>query len=79
MPVKSPTTAPEALTMTCVAEFDATLERVWDAYLDPGQIERFWGPPSWPATFLRHDAYRGADHALDPRFGRADLARAPRG
>lgn len=59
MPVKSLNTDPEALTMRCVAEFDATLERVWDAYLDPGQIERFWGPPSWPATFLRHDAYPG--------------------
>ncbi|MBA2602330.1 MAG: SRPBCC domain-containing protein, partial [Acidobacteria bacterium] len=29
--------------------------RVWAAYADPRQLERFWGPPEWPATFVRHD------------------------
>jgi len=28
---------------------------LWDAYTDPRQLERFWGPPTWPATFTRHD------------------------
>lgn len=44
-----------ALTMTVVAQFRAPVARVWAAYADPRQLERFWGPPEWPATFARHD------------------------
>lgn len=47
------------LTMTVVADFPAPVPRLWDAYADPRQIERFWGPPEWPATFTRHDLYPG--------------------
>lgn len=46
---------PKALTMTATARFDAPVDRVWAAYADPRQLERFWGPPSWPAKFTRHD------------------------
>jgi uncharacterized protein YndB with AHSA1/START domain len=46
---------PEALTMTVVAQFAAPVPRVWAAYADPRQLERFWGPPGWPATFVQHD------------------------
>ena len=28
---------------------------MWAAYADPRQLERFWGPPEWPARFERHD------------------------
>lgn len=45
----------EALTLTFVAEFDAPVERVWQIWEDPRQLERWWGPPTWPATFDRHD------------------------
>lgn len=45
----------QALTMTVVAQFAAPVARVWAAYADPRQLERFWGPPQWPATFARHD------------------------
>jgi uncharacterized protein YndB with AHSA1/START domain len=45
----------EALTLTFVAEFDATVERVWRVWEDPRQLERWWGPPTWPATFHQHD------------------------
>jgi uncharacterized protein YndB with AHSA1/START domain len=45
----------QALTMTVVAQFAAPVARVWSAYADPRQLERFWGPPEWPATFTRHD------------------------
>jgi uncharacterized protein YndB with AHSA1/START domain len=45
----------QALTMTVVAQFAAPVARVWAAYADPRQIERFWGPPEWPSTFTRHD------------------------
>jgi uncharacterized protein YndB with AHSA1/START domain len=46
---------PAALTMTLDAEFDATPERVWQLWADPRQLERWWGPPLYPATFTRHD------------------------
>lgn len=44
-----------ALTFTLVTEFDASVERVWQVWQDPRQLERWWGPPTWPATFDRHD------------------------
>lgn len=49
----------EALTMTVVADYDAPVERVWQLYADPRQLERFWGPPSWPATVVDHDLRPG--------------------
>lgn len=55
MPVTDITTDAENLTMTVVADFAAPLERVWEAYSDPRQLERFWGPPTWPATFTSFD------------------------
>lgn len=45
----------EKLTLTLVAEFDVTPERVWMVWQDPRKLERWWGPPGWPATFTRHD------------------------
>ncbi|HIW92436.1 MAG TPA: SRPBCC domain-containing protein [Candidatus Corynebacterium avicola] len=62
MPVTSVTTNtddPQSPTLTIVADFTASLRRLWDAYTDPRQIEKFWGPPTCPATFTRHDAYPG--------------------
>ncbi len=55
MPVTDITTDAENLTMTVVADFAAPLERVWAAYSDPRQLERFWGPPTWPSTFTHFD------------------------
>ena len=40
----------DTLTMTVTAQFAAPVARVWAAYADPRQIERFWGPPEWPPT-----------------------------
>jgi uncharacterized protein YndB with AHSA1/START domain len=51
---------PVALSMTLTAEFDATPERVWDLWADPRQLERWWGPPTYPATFTRHDLAVGS-------------------
>jgi len=45
----------EALTMTFVVELDASIERAWQLWKDPRQLERWWGPPTWPATFEQHD------------------------
>ena len=55
MPVIDIKKDPEALTLTLIAEFDASVERVWQIWEDPRQLERWWGPPSYPATFPRHD------------------------
>ncbi len=59
MPITSVTRDTDALTMTVVADFSAQLERLWEAYVDPRQLERFWGPPTYPATFTRHDVAPG--------------------
>ena len=45
---------PGKLTMTLDAEFDASPDRVWQLWADPRQLERWWGPPTYPATFTRH-------------------------
>ncbi|MBS1907532.1 MAG: SRPBCC domain-containing protein [Actinobacteria bacterium] len=55
MPVTDVITDPENLTLTIHADFAAPVERVWAAYSDPRQLERFWGPPGWPATFTAFD------------------------
>jgi uncharacterized protein YndB with AHSA1/START domain len=51
---------PDALTMTITAEFDASAERVWQLWADPRQLERWWGPPTYPATFTAHDLAPGS-------------------
>lgn len=51
----------ETLSLTLVAEFDAPLARVWQVWEDPRQLERWWGPPTWPATFDRHDLTPGGE------------------
>jgi uncharacterized protein YndB with AHSA1/START domain len=51
---------PATLTMTLTAEFEATPERVWQLWADPRQLERWWGPPTYPATFTRHDLTPGS-------------------
>jgi uncharacterized protein YndB with AHSA1/START domain len=50
---------PDALTLTLDAEFDAPAERVWQLWADPRQLERWWGPPTYPATFTKHDLAPG--------------------
>jgi uncharacterized protein YndB with AHSA1/START domain len=51
---------PHTLTMTLEAEFNASRERVWQLWADPRQLERWWGPPTYPATFTRHDLAPGS-------------------
>jgi uncharacterized protein YndB with AHSA1/START domain len=55
MTVISTTTDPVALSLTVIAEFAASPERVWAVWENPRQLERWWGPPTYPATFTRHD------------------------
>jgi len=47
------------LTLTVVADFHAPIQRVWQLWADPRQLERWWGPPSHPATVEAHDLTPG--------------------
>ena len=49
------------LTLILVADFDAPIERVWDLWADARQLERWWGPPSHPATVEKHDLTPGGE------------------
>jgi uncharacterized protein YndB with AHSA1/START domain len=59
MTVKNVTKDSKACTMTITAELDATVERSWRLWADPRQLERWWGPPSYPATVVDHDFVPG--------------------
>jgi uncharacterized protein YndB with AHSA1/START domain len=50
---------PDNLTMRITAELDATVERAWQLWADPRQLERWWGPPTYPATVVDHDLGAG--------------------
>jgi uncharacterized protein YndB with AHSA1/START domain len=49
------------LTITLIADFDAPIERVWDLWSDPRKLERWWGPPTHPATFETLDLTPGGE------------------
>ncbi len=59
MSVTSLDTDLDTLTLTLVADFDAPVERVWDLWSDPRRLERWWGPPTYPATMREHDLTPG--------------------
>lgn len=61
MTVVSTTKDVAALTLTVLAELDADPERVWAVWEDPRQLERWWGPPTFPATFTRHEFVVGGE------------------
>lgn len=76
MPTTSVHTDPEELTMTLVAEFPVPVERLWAAFADPRQLERFWGPPGFPATFTSFDLRPGgrADYRMTSPQGERFLS-----
>lgn len=49
----------ERLTMTVTAEYDVPADRAWQLWADPRQLERWWGPPTYPATVEEHDLTAG--------------------
>lgn len=54
---------PEILQLAITAEFAAGVDRVWQVWEDPRQLERWWGPPTWPATFEGYDFQPGGKAA----------------
>ena len=59
MTILSTTKNPDTLTFTITAEWPAPPSRVWRVWSDPRQLERWWGPPTWPATFEQHEVVVG--------------------
>ncbi|KAK1177729.1 SRPBCC domain-containing protein [Streptomyces sp. NBS 14/10] len=53
----------DSLTLTLIADFTAPVERVWRLWADPRQLERWWGPPTYPATMEQHDLTPGGEVA----------------
>jgi uncharacterized protein YndB with AHSA1/START domain len=49
----------ERRTLTITSRFDAPIERVWQLWQDPRLLERWWGPPNYPATVIDHDLTPG--------------------
>ena len=61
MTVMSSTADRENLKMTVVAEFNSPAEKVWEVWADPRKLEKWWGPPTWPATFHQFDFAEGGE------------------
>jgi len=51
---------PEKLTLSITVELEVPVARAWQLWSDPRQLERWWGPPTYPATFVDHDLTPGA-------------------
>jgi uncharacterized protein YndB with AHSA1/START domain len=51
----------DTLSLRMVAEFHAPIERVWQLWADPRQLERWWGPPTHPATVGKHHLAVGGE------------------
>jgi uncharacterized protein YndB with AHSA1/START domain len=49
------------LSVTLIADFDASIDQVWELWSDPGKLERWWGPPTYPATFEEHGLAPGGE------------------
>lgn len=49
----------ERQTLQITSRFDAPVAAVWEMWADPRRLERWWGPPTYPATFVEHDLTPG--------------------
>lgn len=54
MTVTATTRDLDTRSMTFTCEFDASVEQVWRLWADPRLLERWWGPPGYPATVTEH-------------------------
>lgn len=61
MTVASIETNLEDLTMIVTVEYDAPIDRVWQLWENPRKLECWWGPPTYPATFVDFDLKPGGD------------------
>ena len=63
MTVTSVDTDYDSLTITLIADFDNPIDQVWEAWSDPRKLERWWGPPGYPATVEKHALSPGGEVA----------------
>jgi uncharacterized protein YndB with AHSA1/START domain len=61
MSVISVDTDYDTLTISLIADFDAPIDQVWELWSDPRKLERWWGPPSYPATLEEHHLALGGE------------------
>jgi uncharacterized protein YndB with AHSA1/START domain len=59
MSVTSVDTDYDNLRITLIADFDAPIDQVWDLWSDPRKLERWWGPPGYPASVEKHELAPG--------------------
>jgi uncharacterized protein YndB with AHSA1/START domain len=51
----------DSLSLSLTVEFGAPIERVWQLWADPRQLERWWGPPTHPSTVEKHELAPGGE------------------
>ncbi|SDE22358.1 SRPBCC family protein [Auraticoccus monumenti] len=59
MPVTDITKDLDTRTITITADFAVPVERIWQVYADPRQLERVFGPPGFPATVVQQELRPG--------------------
>jgi uncharacterized protein YndB with AHSA1/START domain len=55
MPLTNVSNDPAAKTITLTAELAAPVDRAWQLYADPRQLEQWWNPPGYPLTITEHN------------------------
>ena len=61
MSITSVDTDYDNLSITLIADFEAAIAQVWELWSDPRKLERWWGPPNYPATIEKHDLSPGGE------------------
>jgi uncharacterized protein YndB with AHSA1/START domain len=51
----------DSLAATLIADFDAAIDQVWELWSDPRKLERWWGPPGYPARVEKHALTPGGE------------------
>ena len=49
------------LTANLIADFEHPIDQVWELWSDPRKLERWWGPPGYPATVEKHALTPGGE------------------
>jgi uncharacterized protein YndB with AHSA1/START domain len=63
------------LDLTLTRRFNAPMERVWEAWVDPEQVKQWWGPDGFTAPLAKMDFREGGTSLVcmtAPQFGIGD-------
>jgi uncharacterized protein YndB with AHSA1/START domain len=61
MTITSVDTDYDSLTVTLIADFGNPIDQVWELWSDPRKLERWWGPPDYPATVEKYALTPGGE------------------